>query len=294
MVVAWQNFEMFHNRRNVGSTRIRVHNLIKYWPEAKLYEYGDKADVLIFQKVYCTYDYKLPKHYPGITILDACDIEWHNTPDIYIKETLDAVDAVVVPTDNFRKLLQQMTDTPVRIIKDRFDMSEFPRPKQHDGQLKRAVWFGYAHNAELLRFAIPSLEKRGIELLVVSNEDPTAYKWADDPEAYAPLYNYVHYDQATAYINIQLGDVCLLPKGYRPEDRYKSENKAVIAQLLGLPVVSDAEELDAMADSQARNEAIEKVYESLRNEYNCERSVSEYCELIAEIERNLSGGQGKP
>lgn len=289
MVVRFQTMEQYHNKHGVGSTRIRVHNLIKQWPEADLYKYGEKADVMIFQKVYCTYDYKLPNHYPGIRILDACDIEWHNSPDVYIKETLDGVHAVVVPTENMRKLLQQMTDTRVHVIKDRFDLSEFPERIHHEGTAKKAVWFGYAHNAELLKFAVSSLEKRGLELIVISNEDPTAYRWADDPKSYVDKYTFIKYDQATVYGHLQNADVAVLPKGFRPEDRYKSENRTVIAQLCGLPVVSDADELDVMMDAEARNGLIDTIYDKLRDEYDCKKSVQEYMELIGWVQEAKIG-----
>lgn len=284
MVVRWQTFEQYHNKKNIGSTNIRVHNLIKYWPETALYKYGEKADVMIFQKVYCTYDYKLPKHYPGIRILDTCDPDWQQTPDIHIAETVRNVDATVVPTKNLQKYLQQMTDKPVVVIKDRFDLSEFPAKKVHKGKLKTAVWFGYSHNAELLRYAIGSLEKRGIKLIVVSNEDPMAYRWCDDSVAYEANYQFIKYDQATIYDTLQLADVCVLPKGYRPEDKFKSENKTVIAQLCGLPVVTDADELDKMMTAEARNNHINAIYDTLRAEYDCKKSVQEYQELIKEIQ----------
>lgn len=285
MVVRFFTMEQFHNKKDVGSTRIRVHNLIKHWPEAALYRYGEKADVMIFQKVYCTYDYKFPAHYPGVRILDVCDVDWKDTPDIYIKETIDAMDAVVVPTDSMRQLIAGMTDTPVHVIKDRFDLSEFPERKRHKGMAKHAAWFGYSHNAELLKFAVASLEKRGMRLTVISNDDPAAWRWADDPEAFQDLYTYVKYDQATVYSELQKADLVILPKGYRPEDKFKSENKTVIAQLLGLPVAQDAEELDQLATARARNYVIDEIYDALYEEYNCRKSVEEYHQLIKDLIR---------
>ena len=285
MVVKFQTFEQYHNKKGVGSTRLRVHNLLKHWPEADLYKYGQKADVMIFQKVYCTYDYKLPAHYPGITILDTCDPDWLQTPDIYVRETVNAVDAVVVTTENMRAFLQQMTDKPVRIIKDRFEMSEFPERKIHKGKAKKAVWFGYSHNAELLKFTIQSLEKRGIELLIISNEDPMAYRWAKNPEEYMKKCQFKKYQQETVYELLQRADVCVLPNGYRPEDKFKSDNKTIIAQLCGLPVVTNSEELKKMFDPDERNKYIDNVYDIIKEEYDVRKSVTEYKELIDEIIR---------
>lgn len=283
MKVLWQTFEQYHNRKGTGSTKIRVHNLLKYWDEAELYKYGEKADVMIFQKVYCTYDYKFPINYPGIKILDTCDLDWQDTPDVYIKETIDGMDAVTVPTEPLQKLLQQMTDTPVRVIKDRFDLAEFPTTKKHFGETKTAVWFGYMHNADLIKHAIQSLERRGIHLIVISNQDPVSYKYAINPDEYEKRYTFLKYNQATIYKDLQKADVCILPKGNRPQDRYKSENKTVIAQLCGLPVVTTADELDALKTSEARSKAVDKSYNTVKEEYNCIRSINEYKRLIKEI-----------
>jgi hypothetical protein len=268
----------------VGSTKIRAHNLIKYWPKADLYKYGERPEVLIFQKVYCTYDYKFPKTYPGITILDVCDTDWNDTPDIYIKETLDGVNAAVVPTKNMQKLLQQMTDKPVVVIKDRFDLSEFPKPKIHNGKAKTLVWFGYSHNAELMNYVIPSIEKRGLNLIIISDSDPHLYKYANDPIEFEKKYTCIKYKQETIYQELQKADICVLPKGNRPQDRYKSENKTVIAGLCGLPVVTNAEELDSMMEAEARNGHINTIHSKLKQDYDVMKSIEEYKNLIRNIQ----------
>lgn len=279
-------FAQFHNKRpSPGSVKIRVENLMKYWPEASLYRYGDDMDVMIFQKVYTTYDYKFINHLDRTKILDVCDPDWTATPDVYIKETLDNVDAVVVPTRNLQKLMQQMTDKPVRIIKDRFDLSEFPPKKRHKGDLKTLVWFGYSHNADLLRHAIPSLEERNLNLVVISNEDPACYRWADDPEKFVKRYTFIKYNQETIYQNIQIGDAAILPKGFRPQDRYKSENRNIIAQLCGLPIVQSTDDLEKFKTADQRNGHIDTIYDKLKQDYDCRLSVKEYKELIDEIKR---------
>lgn len=284
MVVKFFTFAQYHNKRpSPGSTRIRVENLLKYWKDASLYNYGEDGDVFIFQKVYSTYDYKFINHLKRLKILDVCDPDWQQSPDVYIKETLDNVDAVVVPTKNLQRLLQQMTDKPVRVIKDRFIISEFPVKKSHSGNLKTLVWFGYAHNAELLRHAIPSLEDRNLDLVIISNEDPACYRWAMNPEEYFKHYTYIKYDQSTLYRNIQVGDAAILPQGYRPEDRFKSENRQIIAQLCGLPIVKNTDDLEKLKLSESRSNEIDTVYDKLKEEYDCRLSVKEYKELIDEI-----------
>lgn len=284
-------FEMYHGKRDVGSSRIRAHNLIKYWDEASLYQYGEKADVMIYQKVYMTYDYKYQKSFKGIQILDVCDPDWKDSPDIFIKETLDTMDAVVVPTQAMYDYLVQMTDTPVKIIKDRFDLAEFPVPKKHTKKLETVVWFGYAHNAESIKFAVPSFEKRGLSLVVVSNEDPACYRWAENQNDYRDKYTYIKYDNPKAYEDIQLGDVCVMMPGVRPLDVFKSENKKVISELCGVPIATNAEELDKLIEPEARNERIDTIYAKLKQDYDCKKSVEEYKELIREIGKSRKHGR---
>ena len=64
--------EKFDNRvvNSVGSSRIRVRWLLKYWPEAEEYIIGKEYDVLIFQKVYWK---PMMQSFEGIKILDICE-----------------------------------------------------------------------------------------------------------------------------------------------------------------------------------------------------------------------------
>lgn len=282
-MIRFFTFTQFHGKGEAGSTRIRAHNLIKYWPEADLYKYGEKPDVMIYQKVYTTFEYKFQQHFPGIQILDVCDPDWKESPDIFIKETIDAMDAVVVPTKAMRDYLIQMTDTPIRIIKDRFDLSEFPAPKKHISPAKTVVWFGYSHNAESIRFAIPSIENRNLDLIVISNEDPACYRWANSSKDFKEHYKFIKFNHPKAYQDLQQADICIMMGGFRPLDIFKSENKTVQAQLLGLPVVTNAEELDALMEPEARNKHIDTIYDKLKQDYDCRKSVEEYKELIDEI-----------
>lgn len=279
-MVRFFTFEQVHNRKNVGSTKIRVHNLLKYWPEAGIYQYGENPDVLIFQKAYVTQDYKFPVYFKGIKILDICDPDW--LEGSLVRQTIDAVDAVTCPTQPIADFIKQMTDKPVRVIKDRFDLTEFPKPKVHRGKAKKVCWFGYAHNAESLRFAIPSLAKRKLILSIISDKDPEAWRWAG-AEDYKDMYEFRSYKQSTAYQFIQEADIVVFPKNVRPVDRFKSENKTSISRLLGVPVVKDSDELDALMEASARNDYVKKYYNKTRKDFDVKLSISEYKELINEL-----------
>lgn len=281
-MIRFQSFEQFHNKKNVGSTRIRVHQLIERWPEAGLYQYGEKPDVLIFQKVYCTQDHKFPRFYDGgIKILDICDPDWID--GVLIKETVAAMDGVVCPTEPLKEFLSQLTDAPVKVIKDRFNLNEFPPPKTHTGKLQSLVWFGYSHNTEALRLALPSIKSRGLKLTVISDQDPQFQNDLGD------LYNFRKYKQENLYKQIQESDVAIFPMGTRPQDKYKSENKTVISQLCGVPVVRFADRreglqdyavLDELETAESRNKYVKDHYGKVRREYNVDKSVKEYKDFI--------------
>lgn len=283
MVVRFQTFEQIHNKRNVGSTKIRVHNLIDHWPEAGIYQYGEKPDVLIFQKAYITQDYKFPKYFDGIKILDICDPDW--LEGSLIKQTVDAMDAITCPTQPLVDFISQMTDKPVRLIRDRFNMEEFGRPKKHEGKLKKVAWFGYSHNAELLKFAVPSIAKRNLQLRIIADKDPEAWRWAyaEHRDSYKDMYEYRVFKPETAYKFVQECDAVVFPKGTRPVDRFKSENKTVISKLLGIPVAENAEELDGFMTAESRNAWVDKWHDKTRKEYDVKKSVQQYKDLIKEL-----------
>lgn len=279
-------FTKFHNKDSAGSTRIRVENLIKYWPEADLYKYGEDPDVLIFQKVYVTQDYTFPLHFPKIKILDICDPDWLD--GTAVKQTVDTMDAVVCPTESIAEFMRQLTDKPIRIIKDRFDLAEIPPPKVHTKEpIKQVVWFGYAHNADCLRTAVPLLARMKIKLMVISESDPQAWRWASTSEQesmiYRPLCTYKKYEQETIYQLLQRSDACILPKSHSPRFRFKSENKTIVANLAGLPVAYDDADLSKLNDASHRAKISHEAYNRAMKEYDCKISVTEYQELIEEL-----------
>lgn len=287
----FMTFEQYHGKRNIGSTRIRVRNLLKHWKEADIYKYGENPDVLIFQKVYMTGEtyrstaYKFHKYFPGTKILDICDPDWLNagtTKGCLIKETVDNVDAVVTSTDALRDFISQLTDKPVITIADRFIVDNVPAPKQHVGDAKSVVWFGYSHNAEVLKHAVKVFERFNLSLTVISDKDPFAYRWAVS-DSYQEKYTYLAYDEATIMEDLRGHDICVLPHGMRVVDRYKSNNKTIKAWLAGLPVAHDAEQLEQFLPARERNiEALARWSEA-KNEYDVRKSVEEYKALIKDI-----------
>lgn len=276
-MIRFFTFSQFHNKNPVaGSTFIRVEQLIKYWKEAGLYTFGENPEALIFQKIYCSEDYKFPAHFKGIKILDICDPDWFDGAPI--KETIDAVDAIVTSTQNLADFIRQMTDKPIRVIPDRFDLELVPKPRTHHSEATTVTWFGYSHNAELLKPAINSIQKLNLKLLVIANEDP-GWKFHLKKDK----YEFVKYNEETFYQDVQKADFAILPSGSRPQDRFKSNNKTVKAILAGLPVATNLEELESFMDARNRNSFMLKNYGIIRAEYDVKKSVEEYKMLIGEL-----------
>ena len=264
----------------IGSDFIRVRQLLKYWPEAGLYKYGEKPDVLIFQKVYIGDDYKFPKNYQGIKILDICDPDW--TEGINIVETCHAVDAVTCPTEPLAEFIRQFTKN-VYVVPDRFDLEVIPEPKQHTGDAVNVVWFGYSHNADCLRYAIPVIEELNLNLTIISNDDPIVNRWGiRNREEY---YTFVKYNEATIYSDLQKADFAVLPDGGRPTDIFKSNNKTIKSNLAGLPVAKTADGVRKFIKAEARNKWIADNLDQIRQDYDVRKSVEEYKEIINGIQK---------
>lgn len=282
-MIRFFTYSQYHNKKPpVGSTNIRVHQLLKYWDDAELYTFGEFPDALIFQKVYIGQDYKFPAHFENIKILDICDPDW--LEGIAIKETVDAMDAVTVPTQALKDFISQLTDKPIVVIPDRFDLELIPKkPKLHIKPATTVTWFGYRHNAPLLRPALALIKELNLKLRVISNDDPILHQYHDSIDV--EDYTFIKYNEETIYTELQKADFAILPKGFRPEDVYKSNNKTIKAQLAGLPVAADKGEVMAFMEAENRQKHIDEIYDSIKSEYDVRKSVEQYKELIAEISK---------
>lgn len=282
MIVRALTFEKYHNRKNTGSTKIRIHNLIKYWPEFDIYKYGENPDVLIFQKVYIQPDWDWPEKLDCIKILDICDPDWLESENV--KQTIDAMDAVTVPTEALKEFIEQMTDKPVRVIKDRFDLEEYPKkPKTHLGKAKNLVWFGYPQNTKKLKGAVNAIMDLDLHLTIISGKDPNFMQWPECVSFKKENYKFLEFKPDEINYELTKHDIAILPAGNEPRDRFKSENKDIIANLCGLPVVKTREELEEMLDPKARNKEVRKKHAYAKSAYDCKISITEYKDLIGEI-----------
>lgn len=279
--IRYLTYSMFHNKDPVvGSTFIRVNQLMKYWPEAKLYRYGENPDAIIFQKVYAAYDYKFPKHFEGIKILDICDPDWMEGLDV--ADTARAMDAITCPTEAMAQFMRQLTPSPVYVVPDRWDMANFKRPpKEHRNEAKTVIWFGYAHNAETLKPALRTINELGLNLVIVANDDPILHRFdVRDPKEY---YRYVKFSQESIDSELRKADFAILPGDFRPFGRFKSDNKTTKAILNGLPVAKDGEQVRAFMSGENRQKWIDENYATIKEEYDVRKSVQQMKDIIAEL-----------
>lgn len=277
-------YSAYHGKdKPVGSDFIRAVQAIKYWDEADLYKYGENPEALIFMKVFIAPDYKFQAHFKGIKILDICDPMWLEDYDVV--ETCNAMDAVTCPTEGLANFIRQFHKNVI-IIPDRFDIDILPEPKKHTKKAKSVVWFGYSHNAELLKPAIKLIDELSLKLILIANDDPFPHRHSDRMHSYHEWYTFIKYNEETFYEELQKADFAILPKGFRPEDRFKSNNKTVKANLAGLPVAVTADEVRHYMEAKNRRKWFDENYDIIKSDYDIRKSVAEYKEVIDEVKRS--------
>lgn len=283
-MVRFFTFEQYHGKQNIGSSNIRAHQLIKYWRDSGIYKYGENPDVLIFQKVYMTPDYKFHAHFKGIKILDLCDPD-HLNGTTCLVETINNVDAVTCSSEALVKFVSQLTDKPVIYIPDRFDLTVIPNPKKHVGLARTIVWFGYRHNAENLKPALKKIAEMNLHLIIISDDDPLLWQWSNKSDFKDNNYTYIKYNEDNIYTELQKADYALLPSGNRPVDPFKSNNRTIKAILAGLPVAKTADDMELFSSADARNLYILNNYNQTKSEYNVKNSIKQYKKLINTIKK---------
>jgi hypothetical protein len=278
-------FEQFHGKKDLGSSRIRGHWIVKHWKdagedigEAELFKYGQKYDAVIYQKAYFV---EHAKAFKGVKILDMCDPDWLNW-NCRIVEMLQYVDAVTVSSLELCKSVSKFTKKPVYYVPDRVDLENLPAPKVHTGPTRTVVWFGYSHNFPMLDSAISLLSSLKLDLIVVADNvyaQPSAFK--------IPVQNYP-FSAQHHLADIQRGDVVLNPQHKKGKWKYKSENKTSIARAIGMPVAHDADELKKLLTEEQRIKVSLDGLEDIKKNFDVKLSVIDYKEVIQEVLKTKS------
>lgn len=273
-------FEQYHGKKDIGSSRIRGHWIIRNWGKAgedigtcEAFKHGGDYDVVIYQKAYFT---QHANAFKGIKIFDICDPDWYDW-SYPVKEMLEACDAVTCSSLELTKAIQKFTKTPCYFIPDRIDFSTMLPPKKHYGETKTVVWYGYSSNFSILTSTLPALKRRNLDLIVVSDD-----VYVQPSSSHLNITNLPWSEHWMS--DIQKGDIVINPQSKLGRWKYKSDNKTSIANALGMPVAHTDTELDKLLTGPERIKAAEEGYERSKKAYDVLLSVIDLKDVIKEIQ----------
>lgn len=263
----------------VGSSRIRGRWLTKYWPEAEMFKYGQQYDVLILQKAY---EFDLMRAFPGLKIFDLCDPDWLEGKEV--KQVTELCDVITTSTQALADYVKTFTQKPVICIPDRLDLAEHTQRKVHVGRAKQVAWFGYHNNQKSIDQCLPALQRLGLRLTVISDKQyyPEGQILGENQDAWINAnvtfirYNYESVNQEL----VDHGDIVLNPRLEFGRFKFKSNNKTLTAWALGLPVATDAEELEKFMDEAARKEESALRLSQIEADWQTQKSVEQYKNII--------------
>jgi len=274
-------FRKFEGKLQVGSSTIRCDWLVKHWPEAEEFRYGQPYDVIIYQKAYWPEHAKLVE---GVKILDICDADWFHW-GYRTKEMIGEVDAITCSSWLLTKAIRNFTNKPVVYIPDRLDLDIFKPIEVKDRQAKKIGWFGYSHNFFALHPAIVHLIKLDLELLVLSEKEyhpPSGYDKKIE-------YKTLGFDWDTLREDFSDIDMVLNPRSDKGKWAYKSDNKTSISRALGLPVAFTPADITKFMDPEARRNESKIGLKEVKEKRDVNISIIQYKELIKKINKQKNG-----
>lgn len=268
MRIGFVLFEAYHQRKNIGSSRIRGHwiieELIKLGHDAESFVQGADYDVVVYQKCYWKEHMRVFK---GLKILDICDPDWLEGSEIV--SILKEVDIVTVSSEKLKEDLQKFTSKTIHFIPD--GVKKKDKVRKHKGRAKKICWFGYSNNLSLIEPTLMKIKKLGLKLRIIS--DGSLNTSICDVEN-------IKWDIETVEENIRECDMCLLPDGLMGRFIYKSQNKTYESWSLGLPVVKTPDDLERFMDEEERIKESEKRLKEVEEKYLVKHSAKKLMEII--------------
>jgi hypothetical protein len=264
-------------QRPVGSTYLRIDPIAGGNSGFEKWIHGKKYDNLIFQQ---TFWKEMAELFEGPKIIDICDPDWLIYSIDFI-ETGNRVHAITCSSEELTRLVRSyFPDKIVEHVPDRLDFRRFPHPRaSHRHKARKAVWFGYIHNAhEVLEQLLPAIKEHDLELRIIAN---APYSKEDGILALHP--EFIRYEHDTVYKFIAEADILLNPRSEKAYFRYKSNNKSVTAWKLGVPVAVTPEDIARLMDPEERNREIAIWQPIVEKEYNIVRSAVQYGEIISTV-----------
>jgi len=238
--------------RTSASARIRAEWPAKYLG-ASLYLEGASSvgyDLVIFQKCYnqkfqdCAV--YLKKENPEAKLaLDLCDAEWINR-EVELKAMIDKMDFVIASTNQIKKWVQRNFPNKMCYkIPDGHDLEYYSkaldaldngegRPIFQPGPINY-IWYGNSGTIKSLKALMPTLESvngKGDTLTIIADERA---RGAIKSQKIA--INFVLWHLDTVNYEVIKGNLVLNPRLDTQEYAVKSNNKTVMAYILGRPCI---------------------------------------------------------
>lgn len=270
---------VYDYEQSLGSDYLRVTQLTTNYPEFEQFVHGKKYDHLIFQQ-YCWEE--MMQRFAGPKILDLCDPNWI-TYDLEIVKICGWVHAVTCSSEGLTQLVKSyLPDMIVEHVPDRLDLKTFPLPrKPHQGKARKAVWFGYTHNAhETLPQLAPILKDTGLQLRIIAN-----LPYSEDDDILKLNPEFLQYDRSTVYEQIREADILLNPRSDKAFFRYKSNNKSLVGWHLGLPVAVTGEDVARLMNPDERNKDVADMQPVVKQEYHIGKTAEQYHDIIRRIKQ---------
>lgn len=300
-------------RGYLASSRIRGHWLARYWDECDDFFYPEEFnqtseeffrpanqfkilkdyDAVIFNKTYEWKLAKLLKDNNQIVIVDMCDPDHlltHSSKqrvDDCLK-TLEHADCVVVNGREMKKSVSQVFKGLIKIVPDRIDLrSCWPRKYEHKEELKRVVWYGYSENLRVLEPYIEDILKMGIDLTIISDKFFSCLPLPSQFNARKRITFKVWHPET---INAQIiaHDAVFIGSD---QDKYlsqfKSNNRAMTAYALKMPVAWDIDDLKKLSTKFAREQNAKEGNYFCRRYHDIRHSVWQYDNLIKKLKRRI-------
>lgn len=278
MEIGFITMEKMDNRErnSVGSSRIRGRWIWETWNKlypkdiCEQFVIGRRYDVLVFQKVY--WEDMLEK-FDGLKVIDLCDPDWLEGRDVM--RYVNACDICTTSGENLKEFIQKFTTTPVHCIPDRIKLDEHIPREPHKGKARKICWMGYSHNQHYIYPCLEFLAEKGLELTVISNQQYAPPKGF----SFVKIVNYP-YTYPQVHDRIKECDLYLVPETDDAKGHFKTNNKALTAMALGVPVVRVPDDLNRLMDEDVRNKQMEEDLKEIKENWLVEKSVNELRNLI--------------
>jgi len=262
--------------RASGSARIRAEWVCRYWDGAEVYDGSQRFaghDLYVFQKAYL-----VEQTYHWIRTVarwrdeghcrlafDLCDPDFLEPEhERRMLSVLPLFDFAVATTQPIADWLAQWL--PTYVIPDRVDLEEvrgigFSTPTC---ALKpRLVWAGYERNAAVALSGMkPTIKKMGLPLEIMAMRRPLSFD-----EFWRRVIEY---------------DVLLNPLPNVAPFSYKSDNKTIIAQALGMPVARTMEDVLQLCDPWERRRESDRRMIEVETLWDVRLSVAKWQDVLRE------------